>query len=217
MPYLARMACLAALLTGLAYADADLPNTTAGYNRIQLAAEARRDVPNDTLNATLFSFLQVRDVQQRRFFLLGQTFNAQDLWLVLLLTLGFTFALLFVTAAYGRVWCGFACPQTVFLEGVYRPIEVFIEGSREKRIKLDAAPWSFDKLWRRVVKNVVFFIVSVIIAHTATAIFVSPRELYLMILEGPSRHVEAFGLTAGFTALLTFNFAWFREQFCVVR
>ena len=55
MPYLARMACLAALLTGLAYADADLPNTTAGYNRIQLAAEARRDVPNDTLNATLFT------------------------------------------------------------------------------------------------------------------------------------------------------------------
>ena len=157
------------------------------------------------------------DVQHRRFFLLGQTFNAQDLWLLLLLLLGFTFALLFVTASKGRVWCGFACPQTVFLEGVYRPIEHLIEGSREKRLKLDAAKWSsFDKLWRRGLKNTIFFIISVAIAHTAAAIFVSPAELWLMVREGPMGHLEAFGLTAGFTAILTFNFAWFREQFCVV-
>lgn len=156
------------------------------------------------------------DIVHRRFFLLGSTFNAQDVWLVVLLLLGFLFGLLFLTAWKGRVWCGFACPQTVFLEGVYRPIERLIEGSRERRLKLDAARWSFDKLWRRSLKYTVFFVVSVIIAHAAAAIFASPRELWLMITEGPRAHLEAFGLTAGFTAILTFNFTWFREQFCVV-
>lgn len=156
------------------------------------------------------------DVQHRRFFLVGHTFNAQDFWLVLLLSLGFVFGLLFVTAWRGRVWCGFACPQTVFLEGVYRPIERLIEGSREQRIKLDASPMSFNKAWRRGLKYLAFFLVSVAIAHTATAIFVSPRELWLMIIEGPRAHLEAFALTTGFTAILAFNFTWFREQFCVV-
>ncbi|MGV3619614.1 MAG: cytochrome c oxidase accessory protein CcoG [Archangium sp.] len=156
------------------------------------------------------------DVARRRFYFFGQTFNAQDFWLVLLLALVFVFALLLVTAWRGRVWCGWACPQSVFLEGVYRPIERLIDGSREQRLKLDAAPWSVTKLFKRVAKFVVFLIISAAIAHTATAIFVSPRELWLMINEGPAEHLEAFLLTVGFTALLQFNFWWFREQFCVV-
>jgi cytochrome c oxidase accessory protein FixG len=156
------------------------------------------------------------DVERRRFFLFGSTFNAQDFWLVLLLGLSFAFGLLLVTAWRGRVWCGWACPQTVFLEGVYRPIERLIDGPRERRLKLAAEPLSARKALRRALKYGAFFAVSVVIAHTATAIFVSPRELWLMIAEGPARHAEAFLLTAGFTAVLTFNFTWFREQFCVV-
>ncbi|PZR06303.1 MAG: cytochrome c oxidase accessory protein CcoG [Archangium gephyra] len=156
------------------------------------------------------------DVARRRFYFFGQTFNAQDFWLVLLLALVFVFGLLLVTAWRGRVWCGWACPQSVFLEGVYRPIERFIDGSREQRLKLDAAPWSPLKVFKRVSKFVVFLVVSAAIAHTATALFVSPRELWLMINEGPAEHLEAFLLTVGFTALLQFNFWWFREQFCVV-
>jgi cytochrome c oxidase accessory protein FixG len=156
------------------------------------------------------------DVAHRRFYLFGSTFNAQDFWMVLLLALSFAFGLLLVTAWRGRVWCGWACPQTVFLEGVYRPIERLIDGPREQRIKLASAPLSADKAVRRVVKYLLFFAVSVVIAHTATALFVSPKELWLMIQEGPARHWEAFLLTTGFTAILTFNFAWFREQFCVV-
>jgi cytochrome c oxidase accessory protein FixG len=156
------------------------------------------------------------DVQHRAFYLFGQTFNSQDFWLVLLLALSFVFGLLFVTAWRGRVWCGWACPQTVFLEGVYRPIERFFDGPRESRIRLDAAPWSLNKLARRVGKYAAFMLVSLAIAHTAAALFVSPKELWLMIVEGPATHLEAFGLTMGFTAILVFNFAWFREQFCVV-
>lgn len=68
------------------------------------------------------------DVARRRFFLLGATFNAQDFWIVTFLAAAPVFALLFVTAWRGRLWCGWACPQTVFLEAVYRPIERLLDG-----------------------------------------------------------------------------------------
>lgn len=156
------------------------------------------------------------EVSTRRFYLFGETFNAQDFWMVLLLALSFAFGLLAITAWRGRVWCGWGCPQTVFLEGVYRPIERFFEGGREQRLKLDAAPWTAKKVALRVAKYAVFLFVSVNIAHAAAAIFVGPREFLDMIIEGPAKHVEAFLLVMGFTAILMFNFTWFREQFCVV-
>ncbi len=156
------------------------------------------------------------DAGARRFFLFGATFNAQDFWMVLLLVLSFAFGLLAVTAWRGRVWCGWACPQTVFLEGVYRPIEHFFEGSREQRLKLDAAPWTAKKFGLRAAKSTVFLFVSLNIAQAAAAIFVGPRELLSMIMEGPGAHSTAFFLVMGFTAVLMFNFTWFREQFCVV-
>ncbi|MBM4781099.1 MAG: cytochrome c oxidase accessory protein CcoG [Archangiaceae bacterium] len=156
------------------------------------------------------------DVAARKFYLFGATFNAQDFWMVLLLVIGFAFGLLALTAWRGRVWCGWACPQTVFLEGVYRPIEHFFEGGREQRIKLDAAPWSGKKIALRLGKYATFLFVSLNIAHAAAAIFVGPREFLAMITEGPSLHPTAFFLVMGFTAILMFNFTWFREQFCVV-
>jgi len=156
------------------------------------------------------------DVSARKFYLFGQTFNAQDFWMVVLFGLTFAFGLLLITAWRGRIWCGWACPQTVFLEGVYRPIERFFDGPRERRLKLQQAPWTASKIARRVGKNLAFLFVSVNIAHATAAIFVGPKELLLMIIEGPASHMTAFILTAGFTAILTFNFAWFREQFCVV-
>jgi cytochrome c oxidase accessory protein FixG len=114
------------------------------------------------------------------------------------------------------VWCGWACPQTVFLEGLYRPIERFFEGPREKRLRHANEAWTFARVLRRAAKLLAFFVLSMVIANTATAIFVSPRELWLMMNEGPLSHLEAFTLTSGFTAVLMFNFTWFREQFCVV-
>jgi cytochrome c oxidase accessory protein FixG len=156
------------------------------------------------------------DVDHRRFFLFGQTFNAQDFWRVVLLTLSFVFGLLFVTAWRGRLWCGWACPQTVFLEGLYRPIERWLEGPRERRLKAAGQPWTAGRTGRLALKHLLFLVVSIAVAHTATAIFVGPRELLAMIREGPAAHDVAFMLTMGFTLILTLNFAWFREQFCVV-
>lgn len=156
------------------------------------------------------------DVARRRFWLFGQSFNAQDVWLLLLFALAMGFGLLLVTAWRGRVWCGWACPQTVFLEGIFRPIERLFEGRAEQRVALSAAPWSRNKLLRVGGKHLTFFLVATAIAHAATAIFVSPAELWLMVVEGPLRHLEAFALVTAFSAVLLFNFGWFREQFCVV-
>jgi polyferredoxin len=77
------------------------------------------------------------DIEARRFYLAGQAFNAQDFWLVVFLLGAFAFGLVFLTSAAGRVWCGWACPQTVFLEGIYRPIERWIEGPAYLRRRLD--------------------------------------------------------------------------------
>src|SRR5689334_21632883 len=81
------------------------------------------------------------DVEHREFFLFGATFNAQDIWMVFFLITGAGFSLVFLTALLGRVWCGWACPQTVFLDGVYRQIERWIEGGREARIRLAKSAW----------------------------------------------------------------------------
>jgi cytochrome c oxidase accessory protein FixG len=151
------------------------------------------------------------DVEARRFYLLGGTFNAQDFWMVLLLAVGFVFSVLFVTAWRGRVWCGWACPQTVFLEGVYRQVERLFDGPSARRSKPRPlnVPRTFDK-------HLAWLLVSVGIAHVAAALFVSIAELAAMIREGPAAHPVAFAWTTAFTVILQFNFAWFREQFCVV-
>ncbi len=156
------------------------------------------------------------DVGARRFYLLGGTFNAQDFWMVLLLATGFVFSVLFVTAWRGRLWCGWACPQTVFLEGVYRPIERLFDGPSTRRAKLAGQPWTGPRMARAVAKHAAYLAVSIFIAHAATALFVSLHDLRGMIVEGPAAHLEAFAWTTSFTAALYFNFGWFREQFCVV-
>ncbi len=156
------------------------------------------------------------DVARRHFYLFGHTFNAQDFWMVVLLGLGFVFGLLLLTAWRGRLWCGWACPQTVFLEGIYRPIERWIDGPRDRRLRAAREGWSAGRVGRFALKQTLFLAVSLAVAHTATALFVGPRELVAMVEEGPAAHQVAFFLTMGFTLILTLNFAWFREQFCIV-
>jgi cytochrome c oxidase accessory protein FixG len=156
------------------------------------------------------------DVAARRFYLFGGTYNAQDFWLVLFLVTTAGFGLLFATAALGRVWCGWACPQTVFLEGIYRPIERLIEGPRERRLKLATQPWTGGRVARALVKHGLYVLVSLFLAHVALSIFVSMGGLVGMVAAGPAQHSVAFAWAMSVTGLLYFNFAWFREQLCVV-
>lgn len=155
------------------------------------------------------------DVMQRRFFILGATFGAQDAWLLLFVLSAIGLALVVATALWGRVWCGWACPQTVFLEGFFRPIERVIEGNREARMRLDKAPWTGRKVAKKVLKHALFVLTAALVAHIFVGYFVTPWKLWAMIGEGPARHPEAFGWAAALTAIFYGNFARFREQTCV--
>lgn len=156
------------------------------------------------------------DVPKRQFFLFGEIFNAQDGWMLLFLIGGLGLLLLFITTVSGRLWCGFACPQTVMIEGVFRVIERWTEGTREARIKLDSAPWGIEKILRKGIKHLLFLGMASLFAHTILGYFIPIRELWGVLLNGPSAHMEAFLWTLGLTGLFYFDFGWFREQFCVI-
>lgn len=156
------------------------------------------------------------DVPNRTAYLVGHTFTREDFYLVFFLLTGFGFGLFAVTAVFGRVWCGYACPQTVFLEGVYRRIERWLEGGRNERMKRNQGPWTFDKTWRKVVKQFAYLAITLLITHTALAYFLPVEELVPAILSGPAGHWLAFTWTIAATAVVYFDFAWFREQFCVI-
>ncbi len=156
------------------------------------------------------------DIEHRKFFLFGATFNAQDIWLVFFLLTGLAFCLVYVTALLGRVWCGWSCPQTVFLEAIYRPIERLAEGPREKHIRRDKGRWTLERVLRKVFKHSLFVLASVFVAHMFLSYFVSLPKVFEMVRERPSEHPEAFAWAMATTAVFYGNFSWFREQLCLI-
>ncbi len=156
------------------------------------------------------------DIVRRRFYLFGTAFNAQDFWMVFLLLSGILLALVIVTTLWGRIWCGYACPQTVFLEGFYRRVERLLEGPRNIRMRRNAGPWGWDKAWRKLLKHAVFLAASFLIAHVFLSYFVSLPSLWTMMGGSPANHPVAFAWSMGMTLVLYLNFAWFREQLCLI-
>ena len=156
------------------------------------------------------------DLPGRQAFLLGQTFTNQDFYLMFFLVTGAGFGLFVVTALWGRIWCGYACPQTVMVDGVFRKIERWFEGSREKRLKRNAGPWTFDKFWRKAGKHIVYLALATISAHTFMSYFFPIRDLIPAVLSGPTGHTTAFLWALFWTGMLYFDYAWFREQTCIV-
>ena len=156
------------------------------------------------------------DVMERRFHLFGITLAAQDMWLLFFLVSGVAFILFYITAFLGRIWCGWACPQTVFLEHVYRRIERWIEGDAPKRRQLDAAPWDGIKLGKRVLKHAIFIVISGLIAHMFLAYFISIPQLWQWMHTAPTEHWGAFVFVFAATVAIYLNYTWFREQLCIV-
>lgn len=156
------------------------------------------------------------DIPARRFFLFGLSFNAQDAWLLFFGLTALGFGLVVVTTVLGRVWCGWTCPQTVLLEGLFRPVERWIEGPRNARMRRDRGPWTRDRLIRKVAKHAIFVLMASLVAHVIIAYFASLPSLATMILEGPLAHPQAFAWTTGVAAALYVDMAWFREQLCLV-
>ena len=156
------------------------------------------------------------DVLNRRFHFMGLTLAVQDLWVGFFLVTGLGFSLFYITALFGRVWCGWTCPYTVFLEHIYRRIERLVDGDASARRKLDAAPWTAGTITRRVIKHSLYILSSLIIAHIFLSYFVSLEKLYEMMHHSPQAHVIAFGVVMFLTVGLYGAFSWFREQFCVI-
>lgn len=156
------------------------------------------------------------DIPSRKFQLFGATFWAHDAPLVFFILLIGCIGLAFVTAIWGRVWCGWACPQTVFIDGLFRRVEIWIEGNHLKRRALLAAPMSFEKFYKKTLKWLVYFILCSVLAHSFIAYFVGADSLIKMMQNNPNENLTYFTLVASITAVLVFNFGWFREQFCII-
>jgi cytochrome c oxidase accessory protein FixG len=147
---------------------------------------------------------------------LGQVFWPQDFHLlVLALLTGVVFVILF-TVVFGRIFCGWICPQTIFLEHVFRRIEQWIDGDRNQQLRLAKMPWNTEKITKRVLKNTIFFIISFAIANTFLMYLKGRDEWLQLVLDGPAAHLGSFIALLVFTGAFFFVFAWFREQACIV-
>jgi cytochrome c oxidase accessory protein FixG len=155
------------------------------------------------------------NIFERRFVILGQAFWPQDFFLLALtlITL-FVFVILF-TVVFGRVWCGWACPQTLFMEMVFRKIEYWIEGDANDQRKLNLAPWSPEKIVKKGSKQFLFLAISILIAHTSMAYLIGIEEVVTIISQSPTEHMAGFIGLVAFTGIFYFVFAWFREQACI--
>lgn len=156
------------------------------------------------------------NVLERKFNIFGFPFWPQDFYLfVLSMIIGVVFLTLF-TVAFGRIFCGWICPQTIFMEMVFRRIEYAIEGDRGKQIRLAKMPWNGEKIRKRLLKWTVFFIISFIIANVFLAYLIGSDRLLLYIIEGPLNHMSTFIGLLIFTGVFYFVFVWFREQVCII-
>ena len=156
------------------------------------------------------------DVASREFTFFGLTLHPTDSILLVALLLTFILGIFFLTALLGRIWCGWGCPQTVYLEFVYRPIERLIEGKETKRRRRDQGPWNFDKTWRKACKYIIFLAVSLFLAHTFVAYFAGWQNLLTWMGQSPLDAPGYFLMMAMTTGLIVFDFGYFREQMCTV-
>lgn len=156
------------------------------------------------------------DIPRREFTLFGTTFFGHDAPLIIFFFAAAGLFFGFITSLWGRVWCGWACPQTVFIDAIFRKIESIVEGNSRKRITLDAAPMSFSKFMKRSVKWGLFIIASLHIAHSFIGYFVGTHKLFYITMSAPSEHFTVFFITMFVAAIVLFDFAFFREQFCLI-
>jgi len=171
-------------------------------------------VPWIRINGQPFLLL---DVLERKFIVFGNIFWPQDFYLlVFALLIGILFVVLF-TVIFGRLFCGWVCPQTIFMEHVFRKIEYWIEGDRGQQIRLEKLPWNNpEKLRKKGFKAVIFWLISFIISNDFLMVIVGTEEWLQVVTDGPLAHMGNFIAILVFTSIFYFVFAWFREQVCII-
>jgi len=160
--------------------------------------------------------LLLLNIFERKFVILGQAFWPQDFFILALTLVTFFVFIILFTVVFGRLWCGWACPQTLFLEMVFRKIEYWIEGDAGQQRKLDQAPFSVDKIIKKGSKHLIYVLISILISHTVMAYLIGAEEVKVIISQSPAEHLSGFLGLIVFTGIFYWVFAFFREQACVV-
>ncbi len=156
------------------------------------------------------------NIIERKFAFFGVVFSPHDFYLFVLAMLIFVVFIVLFTVVFGRVWCGWACPQTIFMEMVFRRIERWIEGDVQKQKRLDASPLTLEKFWRKTAKHTLFVLISFLISNVFLAYITGSDALFKIISEPVSVHVTGFIAIWLFTGVFYLVFARMRELVCIV-
>ena len=155
------------------------------------------------------------NIFERKFIILGQAFWPQDFVLLAITLITFFVFIILFTVVFGRIWCGWMCPQTIFMEMVFRKIEYLIEGDMAAQRRLAKAPWTFDKVKKKTLKHGAFIAIAILIAHTLMAYMIGVDETWSIVHGSPREHLAGFAGMLGFSAVFYWLFAFFREQACI--
>lgn len=155
------------------------------------------------------------NVIERKFIVLGQAFWPQDFVLLAIVMITFFVFVILFTVVFGRVWCGWMCPQTLFMEMVFRKIEYLIEGDASAQRRLAKEPWNANKIIKKSSKHLIFMLISILIAHTLMAYIIGIDETILIVSHSPIENLAGFTALVVFTGIFYFVYAKFREQACI--
>ncbi len=156
------------------------------------------------------------NVLERKFVIFGQIFWPEDFFIfVIAMITGVLFVAVF-TVAFGRLFCGWVCPQTIFMEHVFRRIEYWIDGDRNQQLRLKRMPWKGEKIRKRVLKNGIFYAISFIIANFFLMYIIGKEAWWEIVSDNPANHLGGLSGMFIFSAVFFFVFAWFREQACII-
>ncbi len=170
-------------------------------------------IPFLTINGNPILLLNVLD---REFYIAGQPFYPQDFFILAIGAIASIVFIILFTVVFGRIFCGWICPQTIFMEMIFRKVEYAIEGDRNKQIRLDNQPWNTEKITKRGLKWTIFIIISLVITHVMFMYIVGYERVVHIMKEGPSAYPTNFIVMVLFTIAFYFVFAWLREQVCTL-
>ena len=156
------------------------------------------------------------DIMNRNFILFGIPFGPHDFHLFVLAMIATIVFIILFTVVFGRVFCGWACPQTIFMEMVFRKIEYWIEGDAKDQVKLNKAPWTGKKILKKGLKQFIFYAIAFIISHTFLAYVIGIDKLKDVVTSPPSENLTGFFAIIIFSLIFYWVFSYFREQVCTI-
>ncbi len=154
------------------------------------------------------------NILDREFVIFGVRFWPQDLHLLVFGMLTFIIAVVLFTVVFGRLFCGWACPQTIFMEMVFRRIEYWIEGDASDQIRLKKAPWNAEKILKKTSKHAIFYGMAFLISNLFLAYVIGKDDWFKLITDPPSQHLAGLSAMIVFSGVFYGVFAFMREQVC---